>query len=132
MRMRLAQRAAHHVIGVRDGRRSGAHRSDAPDARASAAPLALAPVRTRRTVEGVIEAVDERAADDHVPAVVARVREADGEIVALVWLGRRHIGGISPGAPVRARGLAATHRTRPAIFNPAYELLPRPRPEEQQ
>lgn len=131
MRPWLARRVAPTGLRRRVERRRGSHRLDSPPEREPASMPGLAPVRTPRVVEGVIASVDERAADDHVPAVVAQVREADGGEVALVWLGRRHIGGIEPGVAVRARGLAATHRTRPAIFNPAYELVPSPRTEEQ-
>ena len=40
-----------------------------------------------------------------------------------MWIGRRTISGIRPGTRLRAEGVVAAGRTRPTIYNPAYELL---------
>jgi hypothetical protein len=42
--------------------------------------------------------------------------------VTLVWLGRRNIPGIQPGATVTARGRVAVRDNRKVIYNPHYEL----------
>lgn len=44
------------------------------------------------------------------------------DLVTLVWLGRRHIPGIQPGASVTARGRIALRDNRKVIYNPYYEL----------
>src|ERR1041384_7938191 len=44
------------------------------------------------------------------------------DLVTLVWLGRRHIPGISPGASVTAKGRVAVRDNRKVIYNPYYEL----------
>ncbi|GGL22846.1 OB-fold nucleic acid binding domain-containing protein [Phycicoccus endophyticus] len=59
-----------------------------------------------------------------VPALVAEVWDGKGS-VNLVWVGRRSIGGVEPGAFLRARGRVATHKGVPTIFNPSYEILPK-------
>ena len=118
MRPWLARRVAPTGLRRRVERRRGSHRLDSPPEREPVSMPGLAPVRTPRVVEGVIASVDERAADGHVPAVVAQVREADGDEVALVWLGRRHIGGIEPGVVVRGRGGSAHPPPPPPPINP--------------
>lgn len=59
-----------------------------------------------------------------VPALVAELYDGS-HVVQLVWLGRRRIAGIDPGAYVRARGLLCHPEGTATIYNPAYELLPR-------
>jgi hypothetical protein len=44
------------------------------------------------------------------------------DLVTLVWLGRRGIPGIAPGASVTARGRIALRGNRKVIYNPYYEL----------
>jgi RecJ-like exonuclease len=44
------------------------------------------------------------------------------DLVTLVWLGRRNIPGIQPGAIVAARGRIAIRDNRKVIYNPYYEL----------
>jgi hypothetical protein len=44
------------------------------------------------------------------------------DLVTLVWLGRRHIPGIQPGAAVTAKGRIAVREKRKVIYNPYYEL----------
>jgi RecJ-like exonuclease len=44
------------------------------------------------------------------------------DLVTLVWLGRRNIPGIQPGASVTARGRIAVRDNRKVIYNPYYEL----------
>jgi hypothetical protein len=59
-----------------------------------------------------------------VPALVAELWDGKGA-VNLVWIGRRSIAGIEPGAFLRASGRVAVVRGVPTIFNPAYEIVPR-------
>ena len=44
------------------------------------------------------------------------------DLVTLVWLGRRHIPGIQPGAAITAKGRIAVREKRKVIYNPYYEL----------
>jgi hypothetical protein len=44
--------------------------------------------------------------------------------VNLVWIGRRRIAGIEPGAVLRAVGRVSLRRGVATIFNPIYTLLP--------
>jgi hypothetical protein len=43
-----------------------------------------------------------------------------------VWLGRREIAGIAPGRRLRIDGLVCLVDGRRTVFNPRYELRPRP------
>jgi hypothetical protein len=46
------------------------------------------------------------------------------DTVTLVWLGRRHITGVTPGRHVTVRGRLALRDGRKVIYNPYYELEP--------
>lgn len=75
------------------------------------------------TVAGSITAVTLRPRAT-VPALVAELFDGS-QTVQLVWLGRRSIQGVDPGAYVKATGLICRPTgTTPVIYNPAYELLP--------
>jgi len=43
-------------------------------------------------------------------------------VVTLVWLGRRTIAGVKPGASLVAHGRVSCHEGRRVIYNPRYEL----------
>jgi len=58
-----------------------------------------------------------------VPALEAELYDGSG-IIELVWLGRRRIAGVEPGAHVVARGRLTQFDGRPTVFNPLYELVP--------
>lgn len=74
------------------------------------------------TVAGTVTAVTLRPKVT-VPALVADVFTGSAT-VQLVWLGRRSIGGINPGAYVKATGLVCRPKGTPVMYNPAYEILP--------
>lgn len=75
------------------------------------------------TVAGTIAGVTIRPRAT-VPALVATM--FDGSVtVQLVWLGRRRIIGIEPGAYVKVTGLLCHRDGVATIFNPAYELVHR-------
>jgi hypothetical protein len=52
---------------------------------------------------------------------------ADGNtevsILLVVFLGRRHVAGISPGARIVVEGMVGDHGGRLAILNPAYRII---------
>lgn len=60
-----------------------------------------------------------------VPALEAQLYDGTGT-VELVWLGRREIAGVEPGRRLKVEGLACTIDGRRVMFNPRYELRPRP------
>ena len=68
-------------------------------------------------------AVEAFALDD-LDRLVAEVYDGSAA-VQLVWLGRRKIRGIDPGAYLKATGLLCRPGGVPTIYNPAYELVPR-------
>ena len=55
------------------------------------------------------------------PTIEAALYDGSG-VVTLVWLGRRKIAGIRPGANLVARGRVSCHDGRRASYNPRYEL----------
>ncbi|HET7477591.1 MAG TPA: OB-fold nucleic acid binding domain-containing protein [Dermatophilaceae bacterium] len=59
----------------------------------------------------------------NVPALVVDLYDGS-RTLNLVWLGRRRISGIEPGAYITARGRVTHLRGTPTIFNPAYEIIP--------
>ena len=85
-------------------------------------PIDEAPEREIVAIAGRVTAVTLRPRAT-VPALVAELYDGS-HVVQLVWLGRRRIIGIDPGAYVRARGLLCRPGGRATIYNPAYELLP--------
>ena len=72
---------------------------------------------------GVIRSVAVRPVAG-VPAVEADIYDGTGH-VRVVWLGRRHIGGIEVGRSLSISGRLTADREQPTVFNPRYELRPR-------
>lgn len=82
------------------------------------------PDRSHATVTGVLRSVTLRPRNE-VPALVAELYDGSGSI-ELVWLGRREIAGIEPGRRLKLEGRVCEVDGRRTIFNPRYELRPRP------
>ena len=55
------------------------------------------------------------------PTLEAALYDGSG-VVTLVWLGRRTIVGVKPGASLVAHGRVSCHEGRRVIYNPRYEL----------
>src|SRR5215510_8183256 len=53
----------------------------------------------------------------NLPTLEAELYDGS-DLVTLVWLGRRHIPGIAPGASVTAKGRIAVRENRKVIYNP--------------
>jgi hypothetical protein len=87
-------------------------------------PVAKLPDRSRATVSGVLRSVTLRPREG-VPALEAELYDGSGSL-DLVWLGRRAIHGVEPGRRLRAEGLVCEVDGRRTVFNPRYELTPRP------
>jgi hypothetical protein len=91
-------------------------------ARMGCTPMCDLADRQEATVSGTVRAVTLRPRVN-VPALVVDLYDGSRSI-NLIWLGRRTIGGIQPGAYLRARGRVTYSRGIPTIFNPSYEIVP--------
>jgi len=80
--------------------------------------------RRRAQVSGVVRSVTLRPRQT-VQALEAELYDGSGSLT-VVWLGRRQIRGIEPGRRARVEGLVCLRDGRPTMFNPRYELSPRP------
>jgi len=80
--------------------------------------------RSRASVSGVIRSVTLRPREG-VPALEAELYDGSGTL-DLVWLGRREIAGVQPGRRAKIEGLVCLVDGRRTVFNPKYELRPRP------
>ncbi len=76
--------------------------------------------RERVTVYGHLKSVS-LAPRAGTPTLEAALYDGSG-VVTLVWLGRRTIAGIKPGANLVAHGRVSCHDQRRVIYNPRYEL----------
>lgn len=84
---------------------------------------AEAPARRIVTrAEGRAIAVSVRPLSNGAETLTVDLETADG-VIELVWMGRRSIPGIRPGAHLRVRGRLTGERGPTTIHNPAYELL---------
>ncbi|HTJ70061.1 MAG TPA: amino acid permease, partial [Actinospica sp.] len=93
-------------------------------------PMAVRDVRwrNRATLEGRIRSVYVGPVSGS-PALEAELYDETGGIT-LVFLGRRSIPGIEPGAKVRVEGMVGETEGFLAMTNPSYRLLPREGDEE--
>ncbi|MBO0610667.1 OB-fold nucleic acid binding domain-containing protein [Myceligenerans salitolerans] len=80
--------------------------------------------RRRGSAAGILRSVVLRPREG-VPTVEAELYDGSG-VLDLVWLGRRSIAGIEPGRRLRVEGMVSDVHGRRTIFNPRYELRPRP------
>ena len=67
-----------------------------------------------------------RAGAPGAPPMLRAELTAGRDAVTVVWLGRNRITGIEPGRALSVEGTLAMRRGRPVIYNPRYELGPRP------
>ena len=82
--------------------------------------IADAPIRDHVLLQGTLKTVTLRPRGG-VPALEAELYDGSGAI-NLVWLGRRRIGGISPGRALRVEGRIGIHGGDRVMYNPRYEL----------
>lgn len=87
-----------------------------------ATAIAEAPDREMVVLRGTLRSVMLRPRGG-VPALEAELYDGTGA-VALVWLGRRRIAGISPGVSIEVRGRIGRHDRTRVVYNPRYELIP--------
>lgn len=91
--------------------------------RAGLRSIKEAPDRQRVVVQGTLRTVTLRPRGG-VPALEAELYDGTDSI-SLVWLGRRRIGGISPGRGLRVEGRIGVQDGTRMMYNPRYELRPR-------
>jgi hypothetical protein len=92
--------------------------------RAGGTPISTLPLRRPATVCGTLRSVTLRPRAG-VPALEAELYDGTGSLY-VVWLGRRHIAGIEPGRRLRIQGMVTESDGQRAVFNPRYELVPKP------
>lgn len=78
--------------------------------------------RQRVQVQGTLRTVTLRPRGG-VPALEAELYDGSGSIL-LIWLGRRRIGGISPGRTLRVEGRIGTQDGNRIMYNPRYQIRP--------
>jgi hypothetical protein len=93
----------------------------APRWRDGITPIADVRWRDRVTIAGRIQTL--RSQSSGGSTTLECVIEDDTGAMSIVFTGRRQIGGLEVGTRLRAQGMAAEHRGRLAIFNPAYALV---------
>jgi hypothetical protein len=92
--------------------------------KAGGTPIGTLPLRRPATVCGTLRSVTLRPRAG-VPALEAELYDGTGSLY-VVWLGRRHIAGIEPGRRLRIEGMVTENDGQRAVFNPRYELVPKP------
>lgn len=85
-------------------------------------PCARLAGRQRATVSGTVASVTTRPPGE-VPALEVELSDGTGTLV-LLWLGRRSVAGVEPGAVMRVEGFVACREGRNVLYNPRYELVP--------
>jgi hypothetical protein len=115
--------ALRHVIASAETVAAGEERVEAAKNRGCSAVGDLSP-RERGVAAGVLRSVVLRPRQG-VPSVEAELYDGSGSL-DLVWLGRRTIAGIEPGRRIRVEGMVCEADGRRTMFNPRYELKPRP------
>ena len=87
-----------------------------------ATPISQARLRQQVTLEGTVHAIRIQPRGG-IATMECRLRDASGEI-SIVFLGRRHIGGIEPGSVITVTGAVGARRGHREIVNPYYTLAP--------
>jgi RecG-like helicase len=83
-------------------------------------PISEVRYREQANVRGRVRSVRVRPWADSPTLEVVLVDETGG--ITVVFLARRRIGGIRPGALMRVEGMVGAHQQRLAMLNPEYEL----------
>jgi hypothetical protein len=99
---------------------------DALDLRAthrdvSCVSIADAPDRERVRLRGALRTVTLRPRGG-APALEAELYDGSG-VLTVIWLGRRRIGGVSPGGSIQVEGRISVQDKVRVMYNPRYELL---------
>jgi hypothetical protein len=116
-------RAALRTMLASNNELEAAEERQETEKRGCTAVADLAP-RRRAQASGVLRSVRLRPATE-VPALEAELYDGSGTL-RIVFLGRRAVAGIEPGRRMRLEGLVSYDGGRPTVYNPRYELVPRP------
>jgi hypothetical protein len=109
-----------HAKRSRDG---SLHDYERPVPPSGTDPIGSLHQADRATVQGRLHAAEVRPAKFNHSVLACEVADSTGELTALFY-GRTHIAGIEPGRRVQLRGVVGIGNDgRPAMINPAYELL---------
>lgn len=92
-----------------------------PQATGSVHDIAGLPLRQLASAQGTVQVLTLNPRSG-TAWLEAELGDGTGTL-QLIWMGRREITGIRPGVALRVHGRVTLHAGRPAIFNPAYELL---------
>jgi hypothetical protein len=121
---------AEHKSGLREtiSRWANQDRDEARELRKDTRKAGLvaindAPDRERVVVQGTLKTVTLRPRGG-VPALEAELYDGSGAI-SVVWLGRRRIGGITPGRAIRVEGRIGVQDQQRVMYNPRYSLRAR-------
>jgi RecG-like helicase len=91
---------------------------------AGSTPIAEVQARRKAQVTGRVVAVRVQPWGG-AATLEATLSDGTGQ-VTIVFLGRRHVGGVKPGALMTVEGVLGTHGHRVAMLNPIYEFLAQP------
>lgn len=83
-------------------------------------PIADVQFRRRVRVRGRVRSLRVRPWADSPTLEIVLVDDTGG--ITVVFLARRRIGGVRPGAVMSVEGMVGAHERRLAILNPEYEL----------
>ncbi len=83
-------------------------------------PIADVAWRQRTRVSGRVRSVTVRPWADVATLECTLVDDTGG--ITVVFLGRRHVGGIKPGTRMTVEGMVGDHARKLAILNPEYIL----------
>jgi hypothetical protein len=85
-------------------------------------PISELQWRSRARIGGRIKALRVPSSSD-APYLECSVVDSSGEVITLVFLGRRSVSGLHSGTRLVAEGTVGKHRGKLAIINPVFELL---------
>jgi len=80
--------------------------------------------RQRARIQGRVRSVRVRPWADSPTLEVVLVDDTGG--ISVVFLARRRLGGVRPGAVMTVEGMVGSHERRLAILNPEYEFVLEP------
>ena len=90
------------------------------------------PLRGRVSCTGFIESVTYVPASERaqfaaivVENIIHGAAAASPPHLRVVWLGRRRVPGVEPGAKLHFEGMVTVREGTPTMFNPRYEILTR-------
>ena len=86
-------------------------------------PIGEVEWRTKVKVAGRVKAIRVQPWSEKIQSLELTLVDGTGGIT-VVFLGRRHIGGIRLGTRLVVEGTVAETRNQLALLNPAYQLLP--------